>query len=362
MASRSKTRGGLPSMPRAAIAALAGWTMRRCRSGSWRFPSPARVGVTAMSENRREHDRQTRSLARSRHRGADPGDRLASRHRGRARRRARRWPNSRACARSSSAQRLVRCDAEGRRPLPCHRPRAGADRADLRGDARSDRERHRRGDRPDVRAAGANSRACRSRRRGRSRATPKFRIRRSRSSNGVIDLGRLATDALFLAIDPYPRRPDAVFEPPVEAADPEDSSVCRAEGAAARRQSRRSRRSPKASAEEPRNACDDALDSHSGQSQMQAWVRKFERNTLNYHDLFGMARFRLAAARQPKERRSRGCVGAGKRYCRGPAGAQRCASPIAAILAISKSAAEALHDRKRSGFRDVHAAKGSNRA
>ena len=40
--------------------------------------------------------------------------------------------------------------------------------------------------------------------------------------NGVIDLGRLATDALFLAIDPYPRKPDAVFEPPVEAADPED--------------------------------------------------------------------------------------------------------------------------------------------
>ena len=40
--------------------------------------------------------------------------------------------------------------------------------------------------------------------------------------NGVIDLGRLATDALFLAVDPYPRRPDAVFEPPVEAADPDD--------------------------------------------------------------------------------------------------------------------------------------------
>jgi hypothetical protein len=40
--------------------------------------------------------------------------------------------------------------------------------------------------------------------------------------NGVIDLGRLATDALFLGIDPYPRRPDAVFEPPVVAADPED--------------------------------------------------------------------------------------------------------------------------------------------
>ncbi|HMH97769.1 MAG TPA: DUF177 domain-containing protein [Bradyrhizobium sp.] len=40
--------------------------------------------------------------------------------------------------------------------------------------------------------------------------------------NGVIDLGRLATDALFLGIDPYPRRPDAVFEPPVVVADPED--------------------------------------------------------------------------------------------------------------------------------------------
>jgi hypothetical protein len=40
--------------------------------------------------------------------------------------------------------------------------------------------------------------------------------------NGVIDLGRLATDALFLAIDPYPRRPDTVFEPPAVAADPED--------------------------------------------------------------------------------------------------------------------------------------------
>jgi hypothetical protein len=40
--------------------------------------------------------------------------------------------------------------------------------------------------------------------------------------NGVIDLGRLATDALFLAVDPYPRRPDAVFEPLIVAADPMD--------------------------------------------------------------------------------------------------------------------------------------------
>jgi hypothetical protein len=40
--------------------------------------------------------------------------------------------------------------------------------------------------------------------------------------NGVIDLGRLATDVLFLAVNPYPRKPDAAFEPLVEAADPED--------------------------------------------------------------------------------------------------------------------------------------------
>jgi hypothetical protein len=40
--------------------------------------------------------------------------------------------------------------------------------------------------------------------------------------NGVIDVGRLATDAVFLAIDPYPRKPDAVFEPPVVPEDPED--------------------------------------------------------------------------------------------------------------------------------------------
>jgi uncharacterized metal-binding protein YceD (DUF177 family) len=40
--------------------------------------------------------------------------------------------------------------------------------------------------------------------------------------NGVIDLGRVATDALFLAIDPYPRKPDAFFEPLIVAEDPED--------------------------------------------------------------------------------------------------------------------------------------------
>lgn len=39
---------------------------------------------------------------------------------------------------------------------------------------------------------------------------------------GVIDLGRLATDVLFLAIDPYPRKAGAVFEARLEAPDPED--------------------------------------------------------------------------------------------------------------------------------------------
>lgn len=40
--------------------------------------------------------------------------------------------------------------------------------------------------------------------------------------NGIIDLGRIATDALFLAIDPYPRKPGVVFEAEVAALDPED--------------------------------------------------------------------------------------------------------------------------------------------
>ena len=40
--------------------------------------------------------------------------------------------------------------------------------------------------------------------------------------NGVIDLGRLATDVLYLAIDPYPRKEGAMFEQQVTAADPED--------------------------------------------------------------------------------------------------------------------------------------------
>jgi len=39
---------------------------------------------------------------------------------------------------------------------------------------------------------------------------------------GMIDLGRLATDALLLGVDPYPRKPGATFEAPAIPADPED--------------------------------------------------------------------------------------------------------------------------------------------
>ena len=39
---------------------------------------------------------------------------------------------------------------------------------------------------------------------------------------GMIDLGRLATDSLFLGIDPHPRKPDAVFSAPAVPDDPED--------------------------------------------------------------------------------------------------------------------------------------------
>jgi uncharacterized metal-binding protein YceD (DUF177 family) len=40
--------------------------------------------------------------------------------------------------------------------------------------------------------------------------------------HGLIDLGKLATDALFLGLDPYPRKPDAVFEVPETPPDPGD--------------------------------------------------------------------------------------------------------------------------------------------
>ncbi|MGP9810904.1 YceD family protein [Rhodopseudomonas sp. NSM] len=39
---------------------------------------------------------------------------------------------------------------------------------------------------------------------------------------GMIDIGRVAADALYLGIDPYPRKPDVVFEPVVEPDAPEE--------------------------------------------------------------------------------------------------------------------------------------------
>jgi uncharacterized metal-binding protein YceD (DUF177 family) len=37
--------------------------------------------------------------------------------------------------------------------------------------------------------------------------------------DGTVDLGAIATEFLILAIDPYPRKPDAVFEPPAAGDD-----------------------------------------------------------------------------------------------------------------------------------------------
>jgi hypothetical protein len=40
--------------------------------------------------------------------------------------------------------------------------------------------------------------------------------------NGAIDLGALATEFLMLGLDPYPRKPGAVFEPVIAPVDPAD--------------------------------------------------------------------------------------------------------------------------------------------
>jgi len=45
--------------------------------------------------------------------------------------------------------------------------------------------------------------------------------------NGINRSRRLVTDALYLAVDPYPRKPDAVFEPLVEAPDPKTTHLPR---------------------------------------------------------------------------------------------------------------------------------------
>lgn len=40
--------------------------------------------------------------------------------------------------------------------------------------------------------------------------------------DGVIDIGHLAVDSMFLGLDPYPRKPDAEFKPVFTPADPKD--------------------------------------------------------------------------------------------------------------------------------------------
>ncbi len=76
---------------------------------------------------------------------------------------------------------------------------AGTGRADLRGDAGADRERYRRADRPDFRAARADpadwpTLVDEAEQSDEETPDPPEPI-----ENGIIDLGRLATDALFLA-------------------------------------------------------------------------------------------------------------------------------------------------------------------
>jgi uncharacterized metal-binding protein YceD (DUF177 family) len=69
--------------------------------------------------------------------------------------------------------------------------------------------------------------------------------------NGIIDLGRVATDALFLGIDPYPRRSDAVFEPQVAEADPEDHPFAALKALKLDAKPRGSRKAVKQTAKQP---------------------------------------------------------------------------------------------------------------
>ena len=68
--------------------------------------------------------------------------------------------------------------------------------------------------------------------------------------NGVIDLGRLATDVLFLAIDPYPRKRDAVFEAPAEIVDPADHPFAALKALKSDRRTSAARKRPKSSGDE----------------------------------------------------------------------------------------------------------------
>ncbi len=83
---KSKMRAGLRIMSRRPSLPWQDWTMRRSRAHRGGFLRRREWAYS--NEETEQRNRQARPLARSRRRGADPGDRIASRHRsepGRAR-------------------------------------------------------------------------------------------------------------------------------------------------------------------------------------------------------------------------------------------------------------------------------------
>ena len=94
---------------------------------------------------------------------------------------------------------------------------------------------------------------------------------------GIIDLGRLATDALLLAIDPYPRKPDAVFEPVGRSRRSRGSSVCRAQGAEGRGEEAHRE---EAQRQVSQGKCDEAKIQIGGFAWHIIWLRCLVRNAI----------------------------------------------------------------------------------
>ena len=111
----SKMRGGLPPMPRRPIATLA--RTGRCDAAERIVEISVAGAKWAYSNEQNErHDGQARSLERSRHGGANPGDRTASRHRSGCQPTREAMAEARRLARNPVGARVARCDAERRRP------------------------------------------------------------------------------------------------------------------------------------------------------------------------------------------------------------------------------------------------------
>jgi hypothetical protein len=90
------------------------------------------------------------------------------------------------------------------------------------------------------------------------------------------------------------------------------------------------------------------------------------RSVIRFNSLNYLALFACSDSASPPFGSQKGEV---KRLCRGgdtllsrPGQVQRGTSPIAAVRGDFQSAAKRFKAAKRSGFRDVHASKGSNRA